>query len=176
MNKLHGLTAAEFDQRFPIGSTFKYFPMISNAEYREIESRSPSWALGHGAVVVSVKDCAGCLSIEHMEPISIGTGPAVVSRDDDGFWCHPAAPDFYEGTPAETYAAWYADKSLEIKGHYMESRSEVLTERWDQGDMSAVAEWQPEPPEGEGWYLWSIFDTEDGPYCEFARRIEVNHG
>lgn len=170
MTKLHGITAAEFDKKYPIGSTFKYFPSINNPEFREVESRSPAWALGHGAVVVSVEGCAGCLAVEHMEAITVGTGPAVVVQDADGFWAHPATPQFEESTPYSECMDWYSKQGLEVKGHYMEGDSDDLTARWDDGDLSAVADWQPSVPEGEGWYLWSIFDTEDGPYCEFARR------
>ncbi len=29
--------------------------------------------------------------------------------------------------------------------------------------------WEPERPEGEGWFVGSIHDTEDGPVCIWLR-------
>lgn len=170
MAKLRGVTANEFDQCYPIGSAFNYYPLLRADRYEVVESRSPAWALGHDAVVVSVTGRTGGVSVEHLEPISIGCGPAVVLRTPDGFWGHPATPECDESTPYSEYMDWFVKRGLEVKGHYMDGDSDELTERWEAGDVSAVAEWQPVPPEGDGWYLWSIFDTEDGPYCEFVRQ------
>lgn len=32
-----------------------------------------------------------------------------------------------------------------------------------------IAAWEPERPEGEGWFVGSIHDTEDGPVCIWLR-------
>ncbi len=32
-----------------------------------------------------------------------------------------------------------------------------------------IAVWEPERPEGEGWFVGSIHDTEDGPVCIWLR-------
>lgn len=36
----------------------------------------------------------------------------------------------------------------------------------DGGDLSS---WQPEQPNGEGWFVGSIHDTEDGAVCIWLR-------
>lgn len=95
--------------------------------------------------------------------------PAVVVRDQDGFWSHPCMPDFDEGTNINIYRKWFSDRGLELHWRLLGEDSEELEERYFDGDTSAVSEWQPEPPEGAGWFLWAIYDTEDGPACQFVR-------
>ncbi|ENZ4931634.1 hypothetical protein ACNBFU_005418, partial [Escherichia coli] len=36
-------------------------------------------------------------------------------------------------------------------------------------DGPDIAAWEPERPEGEGWFVGSIHDTEDGPVCVWLR-------
>ncbi|MBI0992564.1 hypothetical protein HCI46_10105, partial [Escherichia coli] len=36
-------------------------------------------------------------------------------------------------------------------------------------DGPDIAAWEPERPEGEGWFIGSIHDTEDGPVCVWMR-------
>ncbi|HFO5431081.1 TPA: hypothetical protein ACHKAL_003391, partial [Escherichia coli] len=36
-------------------------------------------------------------------------------------------------------------------------------------DGPDIASWKPERPEGEGWFIGSIHDTEDGPVCVWLR-------
>lgn len=93
----------------------------------------------------------------------------LVVRDNDGFWLHPNVPDFGEEVSSETWRQWYSDHQLEVTGHYMVDDSDELAERYYEEDYLAIHEWHPEPPEGFGWFLWAIFDTEDGPYCQFVR-------
>lgn len=32
-----------------------------------------------------------------------------------------------------------------------------------------ISAWEPERPEGDGWFIGSIHDTEDGPVCVWLR-------
>ncbi|GCF98757.1 hypothetical protein BvCmsF30A_04310 [Escherichia coli] len=36
-------------------------------------------------------------------------------------------------------------------------------------DGPDITAWEPERPEGEGWFIGSIHDTEDGPVCVWMR-------
>ncbi|MEH0046558.1 hypothetical protein, partial [Escherichia coli] len=40
-------------------------------------------------------------------------------------------------------------------------------------DGPDISAWEPERPEGEGWFIGSIHDTEDGPVCIWLRNREV---
>ena len=36
-------------------------------------------------------------------------------------------------------------------------------------DGPDISAWEPERPEGDGWFIGSIHDTEDGPVCVWLR-------
>ena len=77
---------------------------------------------------------------------------APVERDSDGYWTHPAHPEFGEGQDAEA-----------------EDHPAVVAYWGDAGD-SNISAWEPPRPEGEGWSILSIHDTEDwGPVCVWVR-------
>ncbi|EHU9778498.1 hypothetical protein KZ562_005197, partial [Escherichia coli] len=40
-------------------------------------------------------------------------------------------------------------------------------------DGPDISAWEPERPEGDGWFIGSIHDTEDGPVCIWLRNCEV---
>jgi hypothetical protein len=44
-------------------------------------------------------------------------------------------------------------------------------EALEAGDAD-ISEWIPTPPAGEGWFIGSIHDTEDGPVCYWLRPVE----
>jgi hypothetical protein len=61
---LKGLSAKRFNQKYPVGIP----------DCVEVVTRTEAWALGHGAVVVSVNGRAGGLSIEHLKPAIASVG------------------------------------------------------------------------------------------------------
>ena len=61
--------------------------------------------------------------------------PAVVVRDQDGSWLHPACP--------------VSDDAAE----------------------GSFLFWEPTVPEGDGWFLFALYDTEDGPHACFTRPL-----
>lgn len=61
---MNGLSANEFNRRFPIGTVVDYTPIIGGRERRRTRTRSTAWALGHGAVVVMVEGFIGGVAIE----------------------------------------------------------------------------------------------------------------
>lgn len=42
---------------------------------------------------------------------------------------------------------------------------------WEKG-IQDVSDWHPSAPEGEGWFMGSIHDTEDGPVCVWLREVK----
>jgi hypothetical protein len=40
---------------------------------------------------------------------------------------------------------------------------------WEVGEAHCLG-WNPETPIDDGWFLLGIFDTDDGPYVQWARR------
>lgn len=97
--------------------------------------------------------------------------PMEPARDHLGFWTHPDYP-----------ATEYGDASLEfwvdILGHehsfimlFEDDAAKKVSERYfDVG--GGVADWQPTKPDGDGWFIASIYDTEEGPACIWLRKWE----
>ncbi len=101
------------------------------------------------------------------------TEPAPVTRDDQGFWFHPDLPLYEEGEqPDETWTAFCARTGIESRIRLAEDDldDDVLERICSEGDCS---EWEPTPPEGDGWYLIAINDTDDGPIAGWARPREA---
>ncbi|CAS08945.1 putative prophage protein [Escherichia coli] len=90
-----------------------------------------------------------------------------VVRDEYGCWTHPEYEKFCDGREyisTEEFNAWMEENNLQY----------VLCFR-DEGcaDLDAcdadISAWEPERPEGNGWFIGSIHDTEDGPVCVWLR-------
>ena len=94
-------------------------------------------------------------------------GPLEVVRDDDGYWFHPGIPDFGGDEDPAPYIAWMAKQGLERKGWHLDSD---LEDHPYQDGAAHCNGWDPKSP-GPEWFLTGIFDTEDGPYVSWARRV-----
>jgi integrase/recombinase XerC len=106
--------------------------------------------------------------------------PAVVQRDGHGNWHHPDLPTFHgtdeapEGAP--TWKEWLEGQRLEQSISRLEDEEDthpVYISYFEQDDTDPnFSAWEPAPPDGEGWFLLAISDTEEGPYAWFVRRKE----
>ena len=111
-------------------------------------------------------------------PVAVGEAeqqliqPAPVERDVNGYWSHPGVPEFDEGSVSEA-AAWTTAQGLELTSVHLESESDdhpAYIAYFDKEEGTCAA-WEPPRPSGEGWFILSIYDTEDGPICWWARRV-----
>lgn len=93
-----------------------------------------------------------------------------VQRNDLGLWTHPAYIKAFGGcdsVPAGMFNAWLQHLDLESKT--------VVFSPNDIGEISweDVAEWEPEAPEGQGWFIGSIHESEDyGVVCVWLRKTK----
>ncbi|KFJ08631.1 hypothetical protein DR66_6063 [Delftia acidovorans] len=88
-------------------------------------------------------------------------------RDEMGFGNHPDLPWLDEGMMPRSF---FAALGLELAHTSAEDQldGDVL------GAMSEAVnwtDWQPTAPQGDGWKLVSIFDTEDGPVAWWLREL-----
>ncbi|WP_246169894.1 hypothetical protein [Yersinia canariae] len=103
---------------------------------------------------------------------------APVERDALGFWTHP---DFFGPANGNEFGvegefdAWKALNRVTGAISWMEceENGEELQAAYDAGDCD-LSMWHPTPPAGDGWFLASIHDTEDGPVCYWLRPIECD--
>ncbi|CQJ34756.1 TPA: hypothetical protein ACGUOZ_003388 [Yersinia enterocolitica] len=101
-----------------------------------------------------------------------------VERDNCGFWTHP---DFFvpangnEFGVEDEFDAWKALNRVTGATGWMEDEenAEELQAEYDSIN-SSVSMWNPTPPDGDGWFMASIHETEDGPVCYWLRPIEYD--
>lgn len=95
----------------------------------------------------------------------------VVRRDENGMFQHPEMPDFDEGD-GENCKAWIAEQGLQVVMVELEYHSdEAVSERYFEAGDPDCSYWEPDRPDGEGWFCLAIHDTDDGPVCWWARRV-----
>ncbi len=90
-----------------------------------------------------------------------------VERDQYGYWTHPLYETFCDGREfisTEEFNGWLNDNNLEWTVAYRDE--EDIDPDIDGYDIS---KWNPEKPAGEGWFIGSIHETEDGAVCIWLR-------
>ncbi len=95
--------------------------------------------------------------------------PAAVVRDAEGMFWHPELPSFEEGD-GDKCKQWLAEQGLVIKASSIEGAEDSISDRYFESGDPDCSYWEPARPDGEGWFCLSIFDTDDGPVCWWARR------
>ncbi|RMM37233.1 hypothetical protein ALQ80_00655 [Pseudomonas coronafaciens pv. oryzae] len=94
-----------------------------------------------------------------------------VKRDENGFFQHPDLPDFDEGD-GDKCKAWIAEQGLEVVKDELEYASDkAVADRYFEAGDPDCSYWEPDRPDGEGWFCLAIHDTDDGPVCWWARRV-----
>jgi hypothetical protein len=94
-----------------------------------------------------------------------------VRRDENGMFQHPEMPDFAEGD-GDKCKAWIAQQGLEVAMVELEYHSdEAISERYFEAGDPDCSYWEPDRPDGEGWFCLAIHDSGDGPVCWWARRV-----
>lgn len=100
--------------------------------------------------------------------------------DDMGFACHPDLDLLLRSEsddPVNDENAYLDEKKLREAGfedHYVEFDGDCEDEAirasyFDSGD--GVVGWAPSKPDGDGWQLVAVYDTENGPYAMYVRRV-----
>lgn len=62
------MTADDWNERYPIGTPVHAWPGTRDEEPMATQTRTPTWALGHGEPVVSVDGYPGGIALDHIEP------------------------------------------------------------------------------------------------------------
>lgn len=92
--------------------------------------------------------------------------PVEVQRDPQGYWVHPKLADSQDelsiADHPEAEGLHFAVVVLE------EGDGEVADAYFERGEVD-ISAWHPGVPDGVGWFVVAICDTEDGPCCIYAR-------
>lgn len=97
-------------------------------------------------------------------------------RDQHGYWTHPdyfvPANGMEYGAPGE-FEEWLEANGLIGHLQWMESDASAdQIDAYESGDGD-ISQWKPTPPTGDGWFIGSIHDTEDGPVCYWLRQADT---
>lgn len=116
------------------------------------------------------------LYLANLPITSAGAGkisPAPVERDSSGFWTHPA---FFEPANGNEYAAPGEYEAWEKLQGVVTALCHMPDDQSIDDESSADGSgWIPISPDGEGWFIASIHDTEGGIICVWLRNAAENH-
>jgi hypothetical protein len=96
--------------------------------------------------------------------------PIEVQRDSYGYWTHPDYLAFCDGReyiPNEEFKGWMESQGLEWSVEY---RDEEMSD--PDVDGADLSNWNPESPAGDGWFVGSIHDSDDGAVCIWLRAVK----
>ncbi|AEY69630.1 hypothetical protein PEp14_00041 [Erwinia phage PEp14] len=94
--------------------------------------------------------------------------PCEPARCSLGYYAHVDYPGHLTD---EAFSRWTQLTGLEFAAAWMESDpdAEELMRRYGAGDNDILA-WEPAKPEGDGWFVGSIHESDDGgPVCVWLR-------
>ena len=97
-----------------------------------------------------------------------------VERDEHGFWTHPVFDQF--GDEEVIPKGWFNERGVEVSCVRFEyDAPEELQTNWFEDGAPDCSAWCPSRPEGDGWFVLSIHDTNDGPVCAWGRHTEPHN-
>lgn len=93
--------------------------------------------------------------------------PIEMQRDTYGYWTHPDYLAFYDGReyiPNDEFNSWMESQGLEWSVEYRDEEMSV-----PDIDGADISNWNPKSPAGDGWFVGSIHDSDDGAVCIWLR-------
>lgn len=63
------MTAAQWNEKHPVGTKVRYYPILGHDENVETKTRSEAWELGGGDAVVKVEGRAGGVALTNIEVV-----------------------------------------------------------------------------------------------------------
>ncbi|MFO3704400.1 hypothetical protein ACI6Q5_05310 [Xanthomonas codiaei] len=94
-----------------------------------------------------------------------------IDRAEDGTFYHPDLPSWPNESEDTLLPLLHAQGYVAhiIMGDSTEAFSDEAIEEGGDSYWAAMRSWQPDSPEGDGWLLAAIADSEDGPQAWFVR-------
>jgi len=141
------------------------------AEAITIVSADPAQPGSERAVLMHYQRCERSPSgIQVLSMLELIQRAEVVRCPATGYWSHPQLPPFGEDRAA--FEAWFTQQGLSVAWDEMEWSGSQDHPYWTEGAAHCLG-WEPEAPAGDGWFKLSIFDSEHGPVCSWARRVSA---
>lgn len=100
-------------------------------------------------------------------PEAISIQPEEVVRDVNGSWTHSMWPS--DGEEDALPKSWFAEQGLDLSIVELEYEEQEVADKYFEDGGPDFSYWQPSRPDGAGWFIFSIHDTDDGPVCVWVR-------
>ncbi|MCS2154734.1 hypothetical protein MUU49_19465 [Scandinavium goeteborgense] len=87
-------------------------------------------------------------------------------------WTHPAYAAFCndrEYVPTHEFNDWLKANGLHSQSVWLDIDDDSVA-ALEYEVLGSFGFWEPEMPEGDGWFVGSIHDTDDGPVCVWLRQ------
>lgn len=111
--------------------------------------------------------------IKPAAPVLLFDPSRLPERDADGTVIHPDF-ELYEAEDGAVMTSKFAAADWENRGVLASEQREFCYDDETaevESETGCFALWQPTPPDGDGWLLAAIYETENGPQAMFARPI-----
>lgn len=92
------------------------------------------------------------------------------TRDRYGFTAHPDLDLFSTDDDALDHAAMH-DAGFTMQTVALATDAPLLLDAYLDADECVLARWEPTPPQGGGWQLVGVYDTENDPIAVFVRQL-----
>lgn len=96
-----------------------------------------------------------------------------VERNEDGHWTHRDYSALFgdrEIISHDEFRSFCEKHNIESTVVEMESdNNQTIIDSYFEDGNPNISGWEPSKPEGDGWFIGSIHDTEDGPLCVWFR-------
>lgn len=97
-----------------------------------------------------------------------------VDRNEDGHWTHPEYSALFgdrELISKEEFNEFCGKNNVESSVVELESddNQTAIDSYFEDGNPN-ISGWEPSKPDGDGWFIGSIHDIEDGPLCVWFRK------
>lgn len=101
----------------------------------------------------------------------IESGNIEVKRDNEGMWMHPAFP--WDSVAEDSDLRPYIKEwGYECRFNSLDSDApDEIIERYADSNEPDCSYWTPNTPDGDGWFLGAIYDTEEGPVACWMRPL-----
>ncbi|APG52626.1 TPA: hypothetical protein U2J46_003011 [Providencia stuartii] len=98
--------------------------------------------------------------------------PELVERDSMGYWVHSQIP---ETEDSNVFEEWITKNELDYTLTHMDCDlgcdDSIYKSYFEDGDIN-ISNWEPSKPEGRGWFVGGIYETEDSPVCMWLRQTK----
>lgn len=95
--------------------------------------------------------------------------PREIVRGDHGELTHYSIPVCDEDV---RYDLLLGALGIETTFVFLESDNPELADQMGEAEDGDFSAWTPTTPQGEGWVLLEMYDTENGPYALFGRQYK----